>query len=407
MDTQIGQVSPMDRPGSARWLLAYLTALASIATFSGCAVVESEVVANGKSVPDGIPYFLPRRPFIITVSMPVSGTLPLITVAPGNAEPDLQKRFVLSQGKNLLANNEFNITVGPNGLLKNSSSTATSQVATALQNAAASAAMFGAPLPPAGLADMRVDFALPTNTPKAATLPNLSCPPAGGSYQYAVYPESNGPLTLCQELPTWYAVTWARADGGQGLYGVDNERAGKNGYWSSGIFFRHEIPYLVTVTSTHTEPHTGGAMQPTVTTTQSHYIITSPDKSETAFFPVNRSFFANNTANVTITDGVLTGVDQTTTSEVASLVGLPATFVSSYTTAVGQLFTGLTSVSSDQQKLLQQMQATALTQNQASVVAAAQYQVCTKTLAKYNWATMTPADAATALAAIKTACPGN
>ena len=36
---------------------------------------------------------------------------PTITVANGIAEPDLSKRYVLSQGTNLVADNEFNIGV--------------------------------------------------------------------------------------------------------------------------------------------------------------------------------------------------------------------------------------------------------------------------------------------------------
>jgi hypothetical protein len=53
------------------------------------------------------------------------------------------------------------------------------------------------------------------------------------------------------------------------------------------------------------------------------------------------------------------------------------------------------------------LQATAVTQTQAAAVAAAQYKVCMKTLASYNFAGLSAADAATALAAIKTACPGS
>lgn len=385
-----------------RWgQLPAVAVFACLGLLTSCAVVESQVVKDqSTAMPDGIPYFLPRRPFIVTVSMPVSGVLPIITVAPGNAEPELTQQFVLSQGTNLLANNEFNVTVGANGLLKSSASTATSQVTTALQNAAASAALFAAPVP-VGPADLRVALALPRNvnttTPSSlGTGPSIGCPPPGGSYQYAVYVKTryDTPLTFC----TSYTVTWTRADGKTDPYGTPNQNATQTGSWVSGLFFRHELPYVVTVQGPSTTANT---------VTKNDFIVTSPDESETDFFPIRRSFFANNTANITLTDGVLTGVDQTTTSELAALVGLPATFVSSYTTAVGQLFAGLTSNSSAQQKLLGQLQATAVTQNQASVVAAAQYQVCTKTVGSYNWGSLSPADAATALAAIKTACPGN
>ena len=122
---------------------------------------------------------------------------------------------------------------------------------------------------------------------------------------------------------------------------------------------------------------------------------------------MKRSFFANNNANITITDGVITSADQTTKSEVAAAVGLPAAFVSSYTGAIGQVFSSLSTNSADQQKLIQQVLSTSATQNQASAVAVVQNQICARTIASYDLATLGPADLAKAQTAIKTACPGS
>ena len=108
-----------------------------------------------------------------------------------------------------------------------------------------------------------------------------------------------------------YELTWRRADlpvGETAHFGGDNSFS-NSPTPVSGIFFRHELPYFVTI-------HGKGNYL-----TQSDTVITSPDKSETDFFPVKRSFFANNAANITITDGVITGVDQTTKSEVAASSG--------------------------------------------------------------------------------------
>src|ERR1700730_18609615 len=98
-----------------------LGGLLCLGVLPGCAVVESQAilskdpVANYTPVPSGIPYFLPRRPFVVTVAEPFNGGVPTITVAPGIAEPDLSKRYVLSQGTNLVADNEFNIGVSASG----------------------------------------------------------------------------------------------------------------------------------------------------------------------------------------------------------------------------------------------------------------------------------------------------
>lgn len=383
----------------------YLLLFVSV-TVTSCAAVQSQVVTGktpdgtlvtGKTTPDGIPYFLPRRPFVITVSAPAGGGITsaiTITAAPGNAEPDLTTKFALSQGLNLLANNEFNVTVGSNGLLQSSQSTAISQVATAVQNAAASAGMFIAPLPVPSAAAFHTNVAL-LGAAGLPLGPKIACPAAGTSYQYIDYPETHyaTALTFCPEGPISYTVTWDRADHKTGPYAPDNVNASPNTHHRlSGLFFRHELPYIIRIKGT--------AIPSGVSSTENDFVITSPDESETDFFPINRSFFANNTANITVTDGVITAVDQTTQSEIAAAVGLPATWVSSYTTAVGNLLSGLSSINSDKQTLLQQLQATAAAQ--------AQYLACRKTVGSYDFSSpMTTAQAAAAAAAIKAACPGS
>ena len=335
-------------------------------------------------VPNGISYYLPRRPFVVTVTEPVNGGPPTITVANGTAEPDLSKHYVLSQGTNLVADNEFNIGVTVKGLLTTSNSTATSQVTATVQNLGAT---LGTLTGEGALFAKNVDLNVAPPRPSG---PVIGCPPAGFSYQKALYPTLSQRPTLCG-----YKVTWRRADhfAGKDVRFEDNSSA-SSPTPVSGIFFRQELPYLVTVTGPGSNP------------TQSDTLITSPDDAEVEFFPVNPSFFANNTANITITDGVITNVDQTTKSEVAAAVGLPAAFVSSYTGAIGQVFSSLSTNSADQQKLIQQVLSTSATQNQAAAVAQVQNQFCAKTIASYNFNTLGTADQASALAAIKAACPG-
>jgi len=389
-------------------------ALVCLGSLVACAVVQSQpapvVGSDGKpvsvAVPDGIPYFLPVRPFVITVTEPTGASAPpTITVTEGTAEPDLTNRYILSQGTNLLADNEFNISVGTNGLLESSTSTATSEVTTTVQNAATT---IGTVVPGIGLANATLlEAHVKTPLMQGPVVPaappalrNIACPVAGASYQLVLYPGKSKPLTLCSSDNNEggpYEVTWQRTDGATGPFGGksgDNESA-NSPTPVSGLFFRHELPYLVRIRSLGTPA------------TESDTIITSPDESETDFFPVKLSFFANNTANITVTDGVITGVDQTTKSELAAAVGLPATFISTYMTAVGNLFSGFTTMSSDQQKALQQALSTRATQIQASVVSAVQNQLCAKTVAGYNFSTMSQSDIATALTAIKAACPGS
>ncbi len=374
----------------ANGALRGLAGVLCVGVLPGCTVVQSQAVVpespGGISppVPNGIPYFLPRRPFVVTVTEPASGGPPTITVANGTAEPDLSKRYVLSQGTNLVADNEFNIGVSAKGLLTTSNSTATSQVTATVQNLGAT---LGTLTGEGALFAKNVDLHVKPSRPSGQV---IGCPPAGFSYQIVLYPTRSQRPTLCG-----YNVDWRRADdlAGQDVHFKDNSFA-NSPTPISGIFFRQELPYLITVTGPGTNP------------TQSDTVITSPDDAEVEFFPVNRSFFANNTANITITDGVITNVDQTTKSEVAAAVGLPAAFISSYTGAIGQVFSGLSTNSADQQKLIQQVLSTSATQNQAAAVAQVQNQFCAKTIASYNFSTLSPSDLSSALTAIKAACPG-
>ncbi len=299
-----------------------------------------------------------------------------------------------------MADNEFNIGVS-NGLLKSSNSTATSQAAATVQNAGATlGTLTGAHLP--GLHAVSEEFSLPDLSALLTPSDSHACPAPGTSYQMLLYPENHSTVTLCDDDNKHfergpYTLTWRRADlsaEAAARFGGDN-RSAKSATPVSGIFFRHELPYLVTVRG------------PPSYAIKLDTVITSPDESETDFFPVKRSFFANNSANISITDGEITSVDQTTKSEVAAAVGLPAAFVGSYTAAVGQVFSSLSTNSADQQKLIQQVLSTNATQNQAAAVAVVQNQICAKTVASYNLANMSTADLAKAQTAIKAACPGS
>lgn len=360
-----------------------LVSAAAVMTLAGCAAVQSEVVKGGDQIPDGAIYFMPRRPFVVTVTTPAATTaIPspptTVVVSQGTAEADISQQFALSQGTNWLAKNEMNISVGANGLLKSSNSTASSEVATALQNLASAAGAI------TGLASVgAIAVPLVPGTP-AQPPPVDGCPVAGTSYQYLLYP---GPRSGDPNLTTYcgYTVTWHMAAGY--VANANNSRFTPGSSYNSGIFYKHELPYLVFVT---------GPKDKTGNSTVAITVLTSPDESKIGFFPVKRSFFSNNTANVSLTDGVLTGVDQTTDGELTAALSLPATVITSYTSAIGNMLGSLTTNSGDLQKLLAQQQATSNAQ--------AQETVCKITIANNPMSGLTGTDLTKALTAISTAC---
>jgi hypothetical protein len=337
---------------------------------NGCAVVQSSLVDDTRPTPDGTIYFLPLRPFLVSVAKPaatkdVPDPPAAVTVQQGPAVADLSQRFVLVQGDNWLAKSELNVTVGTNGLLKTGNSSATSEVATALQSVASAAGAF------AGLAPGGLRLGL-TGTKIAPVPPADGCPLPGMSYQYLIYPEgAAGQLTrFCGFTVAWIQaqksgseqhskINCAELDKKPAAVGEtqDNRRMCESDSSQSGVFYRHELPYVVSVTGPEASPKSVVAQ----------YLLTSPDQSEIDFLPVKRSFFANNTANIKMTDGIVTDFDQTTEGELTAALALPASVLNSYTTAIGSMLGNLTNNSNDLQKLLAQQQATASAQSQATV----------------------------------------
>jgi hypothetical protein len=372
-----------------------------LAALTACAVVQSRVVDDTKATPDGVVYYMPRRPFLVTVTTPAATTAvpnpsSTVAIAQGTAEAHLKHRFVLSQGTNLVGKAEFNIAVGTNGLLKTSNSTATSEVTTALQNAVTSAGtLVGVATAPPGL-----HGANPLLVSAQIALPTNGCPPPGTSYQYPLYPEivslpgdPNAQLTnFCG-----YQVSWKLAAGGKTSYPPNQNFTDANPLGVSGIFYRHELPYDVSVI---------GPKDTNGNATVAVSVLTSPDESEIDFFPVKESFFASNDAKLTITDGVLTGVDQTTDGEVTAALGLPSTVLSNYTSAIGQIFGNLTTNVGDVQKLLAAQQSV-LAAQQSLALSQAQIAVCRSTIAANPLAGLSAAQATTALSAISAACPSH
>ena len=91
----------------------------------------------------------------------------------------------------------------------------------------------------------------------------------------------------------------------------------------AGIFYRQDLPYLVTVT--------GGAVNEAA-------MVFSPSDSRTHFLPIARTFFSSNSADFELSDGVPKRYKQASDGEGIALFKLPADVLSAYFSAVGSLF---------------------------------------------------------------------
>lgn len=309
-----------------RFALAPLVGLGL--TAAGCATMTSTPETTGPtgtpiSTRAGLPYYLPRRPIILSVVVADDGKSFDVKVAAGVAEPDFGHRYTLKYGQNYLGTNALTVVTSENGLLQSSDTSIKSGVgqfatdlgglAGALSAGGAAAAHF---LPPAPLP--------------------APCVP-GRTYNYALYPELGDPK---EPLSCDISVHIERAAPQGALTNSTNLtlQAGA-GTPRAGVYFRQALPYSVEVRDK------GGALL-------HRYQAYSPDQSDTFYFPLVKTFFSDSKANVTLVDGVLTKVDESADGEINGAVQVPANFIAGYAKALGSVFEVFSTATTDKQKAL-------------------------------------------------------
>lgn len=323
----------------------------------GCAGISTTVYELKDKTPpaDGIVYYMPRQPILVTVILDKDKNK-TITVTSGRAEPDFSRRFVLSYKSSLIGTNHVILSVSSSGLLETSNSIVTSGVNQIAKNIAA-------------------DIGAVTALGSPAPLLAQTCQPSQ-SYTVAINPENN------QSVPDicGFSISVART---QEYTAYDTRRLSESRVKLDGIFYRQQIPYIISVTDSETKA-------------KSEYQALSPNESATLYYPVTRSFFANNQTNITLADGVITQVDESTDGELVGLTQLPADVLSGYFGAVGSIFgqigtatTNKASVNTDQMNL---------------ALAQTKLKICQQIIASNSLVGKQGDDLTNAISAIKAAC---
>jgi hypothetical protein len=334
--------------------VAWLTPLA--AGLGGCAAVSTQSF-NAGATGDGLVYYMPRQAIVVTITLDANG-LATPSVANAPAEPDFAHQFVLRYESNLFNGNHAIIKVGASGLLQGSDASATSGVDTIAKNlgtlAGTATAMSLAPKAPA---------------PACAK---------GRAYATLMYPEAGRTASLCG-----FSITLSAAPATLPA-AKTQPSAAATPTTNTGVFYRQQIPYRVTVQG------------PAAADPPTEFLAFSPDESPILYYPVSKGFFGNTETNLTLTDGVLTQIDQKTDSELVGFTAVPADIVTSYFAAIGNIFGSRKTAIEDQTTLLG---------DRASREAAeAKLKFCQQTVASNPLVGKTPSDQATAEAAIKAAC---
>ena len=323
---------------------------------SGCAGYLSAPADTGSI--EGIAYYLPKRPIAVQVTIDANGQVQTPTIVAAPAVPDYRHRFILSYETNLIGENNIKIGVKSNGLLQSAASTVTSGLGTIASSIGTIAGQMSA-----GSAFLSKNVVPGTDIRKCDK---------SQTYTLLIWPEDSVGKTL--RLCDFYILV-GKAPSAIANYKPTPRVTSVEG--SSGVFYRTEIPYLV------------GIMGIAPNSQASFFVAYSPDQSPVSFLPIERTLFAKNITTVTLSDGMVTEYDQDDNGEVVGLIQIPATVASAYFTAIGGMFSSLSTVD---------------TSRNNAAVTEAKRQVCAAAIAANPLNGKAGAELDTAYANIKAAC---
>jgi hypothetical protein len=345
----------------------------ALCLFLGSCTSIASKVDSDKTVNDGLVYFMPRRPIQITVTVDDKGNqTPKVETA--NTISDPSQRFVLDYSEDFFGKNHMNVTVNSLGLLSSTLTETTSGWPTIAKNL--------------GTLTGQVT-ALAAAAAEQGVTPGVSVPQCdnGKSYTLLLFPEdaiAKGSQTSAEFPLCGFNVVLKRL----APILTHNTSRIEDKEFQSGVFYKFDLPYIVTIS----QAGLAQGVKPAATS----FIALSPDESPIAFAPVTRTVFSDNKVTLTFSDGILTADEQSSDGEVVALSELPADFISAYMSAIGSIFSSLSTNATDQKNLISAQQSLAVTQ--------VKLQACQQAIAANSVAGKTQADAAKALSNVQAAC---
>lgn len=300
-----------------------ITAAALLLTVAGCASVQSTSLASDQAIA-GLVYRLPKKLIVVTYVVPEDGKPGTVTVAASDAVPDMSTRYVANFSRNLLGKNTLEIGINPNGLLTSSKATTTSQIELILANLAGAAGS----LTVAAAAALRSPDAEPQCVAK-------------GTYKTTYTLEhllKNSRDKFCDLLVTAERIPYSTAP----------TKIAMGSGAQTGYFYRTTVPIIVTVEYLR------------FARSKERAVVLLPDVESLEFLPVERSLFANNSAEFTFVDGIPTLYKQDVDGEVLALSKLPAAVLKGYFEAIGAAFSQRSTNATNEAALLAKLDALSL-----------------------------------------------
>lgn len=271
--------------------LATIALALTTLSLASCSSIKTVEGPSTKDT-DGLTYYMPKKDFLVTVTIKDKKANKVVLGATASY-PDRSKQYLLRHGGNAFGKSTLDIGISESGLLTSTRSTTQSNVTDAFKSLATS------------LGQIK-----PLNYEKS--LGSGAACTVNGDHTF-VFQES-GSYTACD-----IKITITKQIDDSGI--VPHSKKGSTEH--SGIFYKQNIPYLVTAS--------GGGLNAAA-------IVFSPTGSKTHFLPVSRTFFSNNQADFDFVNGVPSKYKQETEGEAVALLKLPADILSAYFGAIGSMF---------------------------------------------------------------------
>jgi len=270
---------------------------------------------------DGLTYYMPKKDFLVKVSIK-DNKIEKVDLSTSTAYADVSKQYLLHHGNNFFGKNTLDVGIAVSGLLSSAKSTTQSNVTEAFKGLATTIGQ-------------RKIFGLDAMTDTDVCTIN-------GDHIFLF--EKSGLYIAC-------GISVEIKQHATNIVNTNHSKIESKEY--SGIFYRQNIPYLVTAN--------GGGVN-------AASILFSPSESHTYFLPISRTFFSNNLAEFDFIDGTPTKYKQETEGEAVALLKLPADVISAYFTSVGTVF--------DSFKTRDSKEAAALAESLKLALSKKQYEAC-------------------------------
>lgn len=284
---------------------------------SACTSVSSRNASTAPRSNNGIVYSLPKRLIDVKVEFSEDGNHTL-AVSGGSYYPDsrAEYRFIARIHSGKVGSNNSKLSA-PGGLLSNADAAYTGQAAE-LGKAVGSLA--------GTLGTIGKSGAFGTGWANLGMLPASSCnrkTSASRSIPFSEFIDGKYTYNPLPNTPACSSVVVIikRLGDTKDYTPIEPQSKGER---SNGLWHRIELPYLVTATV--------GDNLSTST------LIMLPDESPKYFAEMGSGLFADSTSKMTFSNGVLTGTDRDNDSEVIALLKIPASLISAYTSAIGDVF---------------------------------------------------------------------